>query len=200
MFIQREHLDNANGSKREYNKARDRGNLRPEDLEAVYQRANEAYLANMEQIRQSDDNLKKTNHTEDERIQVMKDAGVSSKDILATLSGEYRPIPRIATSSTSEVYDNLPSGIAQKRKAIMEIRKTDRALAQRLMQNMKREQKDIRAGVNPRESLMKNLDVAERARMIMAHPNPTGYLREMQRKGIATKQVVDLVRLMQRGQ
>jgi len=34
----------------------------------------------------------------------------------------------------------------------------------------------------------------------MDHPNPSGYLREMQRKGIATKQVVDLVRLMQRAQ
>jgi len=197
-FIQMEHLDNANGSKREFTKARDRGNLRPGDLEAVYQKANESYLANMEQIRVSDDNLKKTNHTEDERIQVMKDAGVSSKNILATLNGTYADIPRIATQSTSEVYDALPSGKAQKRKAINEIRKTDRALAQRLMQNMKREQQDERKGVNSRESLMKNMDVAERARMIMAHPNPTGYLREMQRKGIATKQVVDLVRLMQR--
>jgi len=128
----------------------------------------------------------------------MKDAGVSSKDILSTLSGEYRDIPRIATVSTSEVYDNLPAGKHEKRKAINEIRKTDRALAQRLLQNMKREQQDERRGVNSRESLMRNMDVAERARMIMAHPNPTGYLREMQRKGIATKQVVDLVRLMQR--
>jgi len=199
-FIQMEHLDNANGSKREYTKARDRGNLRPEDLEALYQKANKSYLANMERIRESDNNLKKTNHTEEERIQVMKDAGVSSRDILATLSGEYRPIPRIATTSTSEVYDGLTGSPAQKRKQIMEIRKTDRALAQRLMQNLKREQKDERAGVNPKESLMKNLDVAERARMIMDHPNPSGYLREMQRKGIATKQVVDLVRLMQRAQ
>jgi len=194
-FIQMEHLDNANGSKREYTKARDRGNLRPEDLEAVYQKANEAYLANMEQIRVSDDNLKKTNHTEEERIQVMKDAGVSSKNILATLRGSYDDIPRIKTQSTSEVYDSLPADKHAKMKAIAEIRKTDRGLAQRLLQNVQRERKVQSRNISAKEALMMNMDVGERASMIMDHPNPSGYLREMQRKGIATKRVTELVRM-----
>jgi hypothetical protein len=42
---------------------------------------------------------------------------------------------------------------------------------------------------------MMNMDVGERASMIANHSNPSGYLREMQRKGIATKQVVELVRM-----
>mgnify|MGYP003666992802 FL=1 len=195
-FMQMESVDNANGSKREYTSERDRGNLRPEDLEAVYQNANKSYLANMQQVRKSDDNLKKTNHTLDERIQVMKDAGVSSKNILATINGKYSDIPRVALESTSDIYDSLPTGAAEKRKAILEIRKTDRALSQRLEQTMKREIRDERRGITPIDSLMKNLDVAERARLIVSHPNPQGYLREMRQKGIATDKVVELVRLM----
>jgi hypothetical protein len=42
---------------------------------------------------------------------------------------------------------------------------------------------------------MMNMDVGERASIIAKHPNPRGYLREMQRKGIATPKVVELVRM-----
>ena len=44
------------------------------------------------------------------------------------------------------------------------------------------------------------LDVGERASEIMAHPNPDGYLAQLRSKGIATKEVVKLVRLKQRAQ
>ena len=192
------HKENADGSAREYKKARDKGEMRPEELESVYQKANESRRESMAMISRSNDNLRKTNHDEAERIQVMKNAGIGSKDILDILGGTYRDLARVKTTSTSDTYEELPTGDAAKRKAIMEIRRTDKALATRLMSRMKREKTDARRGVSTKEGLMKNLDVADRARMIMEHPNPTGYLIEMRRKGIATKQVVDLVRLMQR--
>ena len=195
-----EHKENADGSARAYGKARDKGEMRPDEIEAVYQKANDARRESFAMISRSNENLKKTNHTEDERIQVMKKAGIGSRDIIDILNGTYRDLPRVKLPSTSDTYEGLPEGESAKRKAIMKIRRTDRALATRLMQRMKREKADARRGVSTQEGQMKNLDVAERARMIMDHPNPSGYLREMQRKGIATKQVVDLVRLMQRAQ
>ena len=42
------------------------------------------------------------------------------------------------------------------------------------------------------------LDVRERVEEIMSHPNPDGYLKQLRRKGIATKKVVELVRMRQR--
>jgi hypothetical protein len=68
------------------------------------------------------------------------------------------------------------------------------------MGNLRREQKAKRRGFSDRDDLLKNLDVAERANRIIAHPNPDGYMRELRRKGIATKAVVELVRLKQRAQ
>jgi hypothetical protein len=125
----------------------------------------------------------------------MKAGGVSSKRILSLLNGRYEPLPRVKLPSTSERYDELTGNVAQKRKQIMEIAREDKALGKRLMQNLKREQSDKRRGISPKESLMMNMDIGERASMIANHPNPSGYLREMQRKGIATKQVVELVRM-----
>jgi hypothetical protein len=174
--------------------------MQPGELEAVYQKANESRRASMALISRSNDSLKKTNHTESERIHVMEDAGIGSKDILDILNGVYSDLPRVKLPSTSERYEELTGSIAQKRKQIMEIRKTDRALATKLMRNLKSEQTAGRRGLTGKEDLLRKLDVAERARRIMAHPNPSGYLREMQRKGIATKKVVELVRLMQRAQ
>jgi hypothetical protein len=192
--------DVAKAAKSEFTSLKFKTGITPEEKDEVYESANRIRREAFDAMVKNNQSLVTLGRDEGKRIELMKAAGVSSKDILGILNNQYTDIPRIATVSTSEVYDNLTGSASQKRKQIMEIHKTDRALATRLMQNLKREQKDTRAGVNPRESLMKNLDVAERARMIMAHPNPTGYLREMQRKGIATKQVVDLVRLMQRSQ
>jgi hypothetical protein len=200
MFTIKGTGENAKLAAREYNSARDYGNVSPQRLEKTYREANASRKESFDQLVRHNKNLGTLGFGEDKRIQIMKDAGVSSKDIISVLSGAYKDLPRVGVQSTSDVYDGLPSGIAQKRRAIQEIGKTDRALAKRLMQNLKREQRDKSAGINTRESLMKSLDVGERARMIMAHPNPSGYLREMQRKGIATKQVVEAVRLMQRAQ
>ena len=144
--------------------------------------------------------MKQLGFSESEIIKAMKDGGVSSKRILSVLEGGYSALPRIKLPSTSERYDELTGSFAQKRNQIREIRKTDRALGNRLMQNLEREQKASRRGLSSRDDLLKNLDVAERASRIMAHPNPNGYMRELQRKGIATKAVVDLVRLKQRAQ
>jgi hypothetical protein len=68
------------------------------------------------------------------------------------------------------------------------------------MQNLGREQKALRRGLSSKDDLLRNLNAAERASRIMSHPNPESYMRDLRRKGIATKEVIELVRLKQRAQ
>ena len=197
-YLMMEHKDNADMSKREYTKARDKGIMRPEDLEALYQKANESRKESMALISRRNQNLINRGYNESERIQVMKDAGVGSKDILATLQGRYNDIPKTATMSTSEKYDELTGTFSEKRRQVLEIRKTDRRLGNKLMQNLIREKKDSGRNISDRDSLLKNLDAGEKARRIIEHPNPSDYLRELRRKRIATDEVVRIVRMLQR--
>jgi hypothetical protein len=166
-----------------------------QEANAAYERAERINQESFSALTRNMESMKQLGFSEGEIIDAMKAGGVSSKRILSLLNGRYKPLPRVKLPSTSERYDELTGNVAQKRKQIMEIAREDRALGKRLMQNLKREQSDKRRGISPKESLMMNMDVGERASMIANHPNPSGYLREMQRKGIATKQVVELVRM-----
>jgi hypothetical protein len=166
-----------------------------QEANAAYERAERINQESFSALTRNMESMKQLGFSEGEIIDSMKAGGVSSKRILSLLNGRYEPLPRVKLPSTSERYDELTGNVAQKRKQIMEIAREDKALGKRLMQNLKREQSDKRRGISTKESLMMNMDVGERASMIANHPNPSGYLREMQRKGIATKQVVDLVRM-----
>jgi hypothetical protein len=192
--------DVAKAAKGEFTSLRFKTGITPEEKQEVYERANRIRKEAFDAIVKNNQSLITLGRDEGKRIELMKAAGVSSKDILDVLNGTYQDIPMVKLPSTSERYDELTGTIAQKRRQIMEIRKTDRALATKLMQNLKREQKADRRGFSEKDDLLRNLDVAERASRIMAHPNPNGYMRELQRKGIATKAVVELVRLKQRAQ
>lgn len=171
-----------------------------QEANVAYEQAERINQDSFNALVKNRDSMKQLGFSESEIIKAMKDGGVSSKRILSVLDGSYSALPRVKLPSTSERYEELTGNIAQKRRQIMEIRKTDRALAAKLMQNLKREQKSQRSGLTSKEDLLRNMDVGERASRIMAHPNPNGYMRELQRKGIATKAVVDLVRLKQRAQ
>lgn len=198
MYRIMEHKDNASMAKREYTKARDKGTMRPEDLESLYQKANESRKESMARIARRNENLTKLGYSEDERIRIMKSARMSSKDILDTLEGRTSDIPRVSVPSSSDLYDDLEGTIDQKRQQIYEIGKNDRAMGRKLMQNLNREQKAIRRGYSSKDDLLRNLNTADKASRIMAHPNPSGYLRQLRSKGIASDAVVELVRMKQR--
>lgn len=172
----------------------------PQEAKAAYDQAERINQESFRALTKNKESMRQLGFSESEIIKSMKAGGVSSKRILSVLDGSYKPLPMVKLPSTADRYDELTGNIASKRKQIMEIRKTDRELANKLMQNLKREQKAGRSGITSRESLLKNMDVADRASHIMAHPNPRGYLREMQRKGIATKQVTEIVQMKLRQQ
>ena len=200
-YMMMEHKENADGSRRSYTKAREKGEMRPEELEQVYLAANEGRRKSMAMISRRNDNLKKTNHTEEERIQVMKKAKIGSNDILDILNGTYRDLPRAKSLSISDQYDDLEGETPnEKRREIQEIYKTDRILGKQLQSKWKSAQRKYRLGLTAKENVILGLDVADRASLIMRHPNPDGYLADLRRKNIATPAVVELVKLKQRAQ
>ena len=197
-FYMMDHKANADGNAKAYNKAKDANNLNPEQLEEVYQKANAGRRESMDMIARRNQNLINTNHTEQERIQVMKDAGIGTKDILNVLRGTYRDLPRTKLSSITDQYELIEGDEKEKRSKIMEILKEDRVTGKALLDKWNRERAADRKNLSPQENLLMRLDVRERVEEIMSHPNPDGYLKQLRRKGIATKKVVELVRMRQR--
>ena len=197
-FYMMDNKANADGNAKAYNKAKDANNLSPEQLEEVYQKANAGRKESMDMIALRNQDLINTNHTEQERIQVMKDAGIGTKDILNVLRGTYRDLPRTKLSSITDQYELIEGDEREKRSKIMEILKEDRVTGKALLSKWDRERAANRKNLSPQENLLMRLDIRERVEEIMSHPNPDGYLKQLRRKGIATDKVVELVRLRQR--
>lgn len=194
-YLIMEHKDNADMAKREFTKARKEGNLRPEDLESLYQQANAARKESMALVARRNANLINRGYTEEERINVMKEAGLSGKDILATLEGRYNDIDRVESQSPSDIYSELEGDMGSKRKQIIDIMQTDRSLGNKLISQWKRERKSAKSGRTSRDDLLRGLSVSERVDYLRNNP---GRLQELRQKGIVTKSVWDAYRIMER--
>jgi hypothetical protein len=172
----------------------------PEEANAAYQQAarinEESFVALSDNVK----SMKQLGFSEDEIVKTMKDAKVSSTKILEVLGGNYQVLPRAKIPSTSDRYDELEGNSAQKRQAINELRKTDRQLGEALYGQWKREASAEKRNLTEKEKVILGLSVGDRASEIMKHPNPDGYLIQLRKKGIATDEVVKLVRLKQRAQ
>ena len=193
-YLMMEHKDNADMARREFTKARDEAKLRPEDLEVLYQQANAARKESMALVARRNANLINRGYTEEERINVMKEAGLSGKDILATLEGRYNDIDRVARQSASDRYSELTGDMGSKRKQIIDIMKTDRPLGKQLMSAWERERKSASSGKTSRDDLLRGFSVAERVDYLR---NNQDRLQELRRKGIATNAVLDAYRTLE---
>ena len=199
-FYMMDHKANADGNARAYNKARDANNLNPEQLEEAYQKANAGRRESMDMIARRNQNLINTNHTEQERIEVMRKAGIGTRDILNVLNGKYRDLPRSEFLSISDQYDLIEGDEKEKRKKINEIYKENKVLGKSLRDKWNRERAANRKNLSPQENLFMRLDVAERASEIMDHPNPKGYLNELRQKRMVSTDLNNLVRMKLRAQ
>ena len=199
-FYMMDHKANADGNARAYNKARDANNLNPEQLEEAYQKANAGRRESMDMIARRNQNLINTNHTEQERIDVMRKAGIGTRDILNVLNGKYRDLPRSEFLSISDQYDLIEGDEKEKRKKINEIYKENKVLGKSLRDKWNRERAANRKNLSPQENLFMRLDVAERASEIMDHPNPKGYLNELRQKRMVSTDLNNLVRMKLRAQ
>jgi hypothetical protein len=187
-----------------FSSARDYKDLTPEQLESVYQEMNDARRSQFDVIRQHYDNLGggTWKYTDDERIQIMKDAGMSGTDILDIMDGTYTDLPKTKRLRTSDIYDDL-EGSTNKEKldSMKAVRKEDPGLYKRLIQHHKRMVQVDSRNLTPREKLISKLDVDKRVDYLINKGvlENRALLREYQSKGIATRGVLEALELKRRG-
>lgn len=202
----------SNENKTRYAIARnkfERGEIGAEELEAAYQNALRGHASNMEVIQKHNKNLMggTWKFNTEERIQIMKDAGMSSLDILATLDNRVHPIKRERRVTPSEVFDNMrddkgePLSLPEKRKEIVEISKDDPILAKKLDSIYKSVVKAQEVNATPRQKLIAGADNEYKVEFLLgigADKN-IQLMRQMERVGIATKEVQRMIELRSRG-
>jgi hypothetical protein len=191
-YAMMENKANADGSSRSYKRAKKDGDLSPADLEAIYQQANDGRRQSMMAIAQRNNDLAKQGFTESERIGVMKDAGISSKDILATLDGDYNDLKRTSKPSTSEIYNEMGETMQEKRSNIMKSMRTDPQTGKRLMSMWVREKRNAGKGLNQRDMLMRYMDADEKLDYLSKNP---GMINEFRRKNMLSNEVLRALRI-----
>jgi len=191
-YAMMENKANADGSSGSYKRAKEDGDFSPADLEVLYQQANDGRRQSMMAIAQRNDDLAKQGFTESERIGVMKDAGISSKDILATLDGDYNDLKRTSKQSTSEIYNTMGETMQQKRSNIQKYMRTDPKTGKRLMSMWVREKRNAGKGVNQRDMLMRYMDTDEKVDYLSKNP---GMINELKRKNMLSNEVLRALRI-----
>ena len=182
--------------KSDYTTARDYRDLTPEALAKVYKDSNEVRARVFEQLSTKYEGLRRLGYTEGEIIDVLKEGGISSKDTIGVLDGQYVPIPINRTESTSELFDKSIATLprAQQISKMREVSQGNPLVFKKLVTEFKRRIKESRLNLDSRDKLIKNLSVSDRADMIMDNPS---LFQEFYRKGLISKSV--LLELKARG-
>jgi hypothetical protein len=188
--------ENATLAKSEYNSTRDYRDVSPQELERIYQKTNDSRRQSWEKMVRHYQNLATLGKSEDERIKIFKDAGVSGNDILSIIDREYIDIPRQKTLSTEEIYEGLDGDTSkQKVNSIRAISKENPELGKKLLSQHKKALKIAMSSLSEKDKLISNMSVEKRVDYLVrigAHKNKE-LLEEQQRKGIATKEVIKLL-------
>lgn len=164
-------------------------NPTPAQRKEAYLKANDLRKQNFDVVQQHYNNLAKLGLPEDERVKVMKDAGVSSRDIIAAMEGTYLPLDVDLQQSTTELYEELYQGVPAK-EAIKDIKvkyKDDPVLRKKLYDTAIDRFKQERSNTPERIKLIKNLSVADKAAYLIANPD---MFQELRKYRVITKAVM----------
>lgn len=169
-------------------------NIPREELDATYEEMNTARRLNMDIMRQHYLNLGggTWKYSQDERIVMMKEAGVSSADILDVVESTYTDMPLVKEESTSQIYDDIPGGTKEKTDYLRKLAKTDPSLAKKLIAIHTKSD-----NLTEKEHLIRTLSPQRRANRLIemgAHKN-RALMREMMRKNIANPEVRRIIQL-----
>jgi len=175
-------------------------NNSPEQLNAIWEDSNRLRRDSFDAIVTNDESMIALGRTEDDRVKLMKAAGVSGEMILDIFARKYRDLSKTQALSTSDIFSTIEGSYAQKRKQIMEIRNQDRVMGDKLLAKLSRERSADRLNLSAIDNVFLGLDKAERASRIMEHPNPKGYLNELRQKRMVSTELNDLVRMKLRSQ
>jgi hypothetical protein len=180
---------NAKQAATSYRSIVKRGEATPVQVQEAYTKAARLYQLNMEEVTKHYNNLSVLNFTEEEQIAIMKDAGVSSKNILALTLGKVLPLSPDVTVSAADEFDELAQGKTNK-EVVMELKKIsqdDPRKALLFRSKLIQRNKDEKSGISERDKLIKNLSIKDKAAYIIA--NPSSY-KDLAKKRIVTKDVV----------
>jgi hypothetical protein len=169
-------------------------NIPREELDATYEEMNTARRLNMDIMRQHYKNLGggTWKYSQDERIVMMKEAGVSSADVLDVVESTYTDMPLVKEESTSQIYDDIPGGTKEKTDYLRKLAKTDPSLAKKLIAIHTKSD-----NLTEKEHLIRTLSPQRRANRLIemgAHKN-RALMREMMRKNIANPEVRRIIQL-----
>jgi hypothetical protein len=173
------------------------GKMTPEEIERSYQEAVNNSRAAFDRIEEAYNRLDSFGYDRDEKIKLMKEAGVRSADIFRITKGmDFEPFKKGATESIQEQYDADMEGKTKSEK-ISKIRELksgsaeDRRKADRLIAEDKRRLNNRRRGRSEQDLLLLNLNISDRTdllRQMNAHIDRSLFL-EMRRKGIINNEI-----------
>ena len=176
--------------------------LTEEQLEQSYRRAVEQAEVSYDRIAESFERLKAFGYTEEERINLLREAGVRSTDIFRIVRGmQFEPFQRGVQKTLGEQYTEIAEGKNRRETlaAIRELRTGDaksKFLAESLQREHNRRINDEKRGRTPQDKLLMNMSILERVRVLKsmgAHRNRALFY-EMKRKGVINKEVGKLLR------
>tara|TARA_R100001163_G_scaffold33968_1_gene26271 strand:+ start:14446 stop:18120 length:3675 start_codon:yes stop_codon:yes gene_type:complete len=200
-FVARDTYDNAKSSKSAYKTllryGADRGMLQSE-IESEYPALNKNYQDVMQIMMKHNRNYEIWGRGEDERIDIFKNAGVSSKDILYILSGEVPDLAIDLTQSTAEVIDSFGFDFKDKSQANKEAIKNkiksevqNPAEARKYMNYIYRSFK--KSNYSGRDRLLNGLNKADQIDFLESrgYSQNRAYLMELKNKGVISQEVFD---------
>jgi hypothetical protein len=170
-----------------------------EELDATYEEMNTARRLNMDIMRQHYLNLGggTWKYSQDERIVMMKQAGVSSADILDIIENTYTDIPKVKAKQTYDIYEELGNTKKEREAAIREIAREDPLLARKLISHHKKIMRVELLKISEVDKLIRTQSPQKRAERLInmgAHKN-RALMSEMMQKGIATPEVRHIIQL-----
>jgi hypothetical protein len=177
------------------------GRMNEEDIERSYQVAVKNAELAFDRIEESYNRLDSFGYSRDEKIELMKSAGVRSADIFRITRGmDFEPFKKGATESIQEQYDAEMEGKSQSER-IRVIQKLksgdikDRLKGDRFIAEDKRRIRNLRYGRSAQDLLLMNLNASDRAdllRQMNAHVDRSLF-NEMRRKKIISNEVAALL-------
>jgi len=181
----------SKGATGEYRSLLRRDEATEGERQAAYQKANRISREVFNSFVRKDRAMKTLGFSDEERVKTMKEAKVGGKTILQILDNEYKDLSPVLAQTSTDIYEELPEGKGEKRKAILGIIRTKPEMGKRLLSMWKREQKQQRRGLSERELVFSKLGTEDKVSYLKKRPN---LVIEYRRKGLLNETVLRALR------
>jgi hypothetical protein len=192
MFTIRNTNTLSNEAKSDYNQLLKFGEPSEAQLNQAYEKANKIYSDAFAALSKNNESLITLGYDENERIEIFKNAKVSSRRVLEILDNSPSDLPRVLKQSTSDIYNEQGDTMQQKRSNIKKYMRTDPSTGKKLMNMWIREQKNASRGLNQKDTLIRNMDTDEKVDYLSRNPS---MINDFRRKGVLSDSVLQALRI-----